>query len=290
MNNWLKRTPVDSFHDQRKVLFWLGHFISPQFPEMDYDTYQEVCRLVIHESDSRWTNAVASYQRFGWDGENPLKQDGWFGPQSRTSLQERFCSCPDRLPAGAPLKWGYTTLSVYHDMTELTGVSFSEAKDVYLQACQWVSAVTKLKFVWNDSPDVYAHAQNIDGRNKTLAWSYLPGSSNYLGPALEQRYDTSEDFGGSRISTFLRPVMAHELCHAFGLSHSTNPDDLMYAYMNGTQQLAAGDIAELQLRYGKPDEQPPDPVPPEDPATIKSGDTVYLNLNGQSVPFLITKK
>jgi len=96
-------------------------------------------------------------------------------------------------------------------------------------------------------PNIYAHARRIDGPGKTLAWSYKPSRNANRNEQIEQRYDKRENWTElwRLIST-----MCHELLHAVGLDHSSNPTDLMYHTINGIREPAVGDIAAMRVIYG----------------------------------------
>ena len=87
----------------------------------------------------------------------------------------------------------------------------------------------------------------------------------------------------------LTGTLAHELGHALGLSHVTDPTQLMYAYANGYDTYQAGDLAGLRLLGLQPGCIPfpitrtqgavaiPDPIP--DPI----GDVVVIDVEGPYV-------
>lgn len=111
---------------------------------------------------------------------------------------------------------------------------------------------------------IASEAARIDRAGSVLAWSQLPNGSPNV--RLQQTYDTSENWN----PTFLQEVMAHELGHAYGLPHS-RAGNLMQPYATSKIVVPqAGDIAEIQARYGPPVKQPeptptPTPVPAPEP-------------------------
>ena len=136
--------------------------------------------------------------------------------------------------------------------------------------------------------DIFAHYRRIDGRNRTLAWSYLPSPDQRHGTTqLEQRYDSSEDWAGS--DWRLLSTMIHELGHAVGLSHSESPSAIMYYSINGTRAPASDDIRQIQKRYGKPTTDP-DPPPSSGTTITVAGDplgpgTYDIKKNSRIVTF-----
>jgi hypothetical protein len=285
--DWLKLIDPANFEHQIYALFRLGHFVSDKYPAIDNKCYANVKRDVTNNKCDAFKRAVANYQSFNCK-HLPLPTtrqiDGDFGPMTQNTLRSRMCGVPDVMPsvltAGSLNKWRKSKLTVWHDMTQLNGVPFALAQDVYLKAWLQITEVCGMdKVGWGSDPDVYAHARRIDGPGRTIAWSYLPSGSNYTGPALEQRFDTGENFAG-REWTFLLAAACHENCHAVGLGHSQDPNALMYPQLNGTLKPDDWDIRQLQNRYGRPPTEPdpdPDPDPPSDEKTIKDGDQVTIS-------------
>ena len=126
--------------------------------------------------------------------------------------------------------------------------------------------------------DIRLGWDDIDGSSGTLGeaayvYSYRSGDYDRLVEA-EIRFDTSEnwstdpDYVGSLINFYA--VAAHEIGHAIGLGHPTNPDTLMYAYLNDQTDLTSWDIAGGQVIYGTDDD------------TSITGDSGNNNLTGTS--------
>jgi len=227
------------------------------FKKIDTDNHDEVVDVLTylgHNTTGNFEAATASFQAY-----SGVKVDGDFGPVTATALKSRYCACPDILPAGAPSKWGFNDLTVWHDMQSLSDL---DEVELYMEALSMWSAVTPLTFTWwaqgnSAKVNIFEHARRIDGSGKILAWSELPPANAGRNVQLEQRFDTSESWPRN----LLLPTMAHELGHALGLGHLQDPDALMYPYMNGTQKPAAPDIRAIQELYGSsgPDPKPPPP-------------------------------
>ena len=285
--DWLKGIDPTRFDHQVYTLFRLGHFlgIMDDVVDLGRGAYELIKKRIIPGCEP-FKAAVRSFQSSNACGREgnlvPLTIDGEFGPMTSQAVRQRFCGSPDVLPRGGKPRWGKHDLVVWHDMSQLRGVTFEEAKTVYMEACDMITEVCNLNFTWGTSYNIFAHARRIDGGGGTLAWSYLPSGDQYNGRPLEQRYDTAENFGGNRLRTFCRPTMCHEILHAVGLGHSRDPNDIMYPSINGTQKPASGDIRELVARYGQPvptdpdEPDPPDGPPPSPTDVIKDGDHVVI--------------
>ena len=89
---------------------------------------------------------------------------------------------------------------------------------------------------------------------------------------LVQQADGSEVYAGT--SATLRQVALHEIGHALGMGHATDPNAVMYPVVGANNQtLDQTDIAGIQSLYGPPVATP---VPAPTPA---AADTLVLNLS-----------
>jgi len=127
-----------------------------------------------------------------------------------------------------------------------------------------------------------------------LGWDTMDGPFNVVGEASiagtrsndplfsitesEIRFDESENWARSKTAGFnevgLYQVALHEIGHAIGLSHTTDPNTIMFASnISGIAGLTAGDIEGAQLMYGAantstpPTPAAPAPAPSPDPVT-----------------------
>lgn len=148
-------------------------------------------------------------------------------------------------------------------------LNLSAWKDVFREALQaWTQHGAKITWEIVDaqpSDGFKVFNGREDGQNGVLAWCELPTAGVRL---YQMKFDSSEDWGG-RMDPL--PVATHELGHGFGLSHISPKlgEALMNPSLGRLKAPAALDIAEFQLRYGKPANGPIDPPPPgEDNATI----------------------
>ncbi len=156
---------------------------------------------------------------------------------------------------------------------------------------------------WEDVADIN-FIEVVDGAQTQLAlgWDTIDGSFGVVGEArtagtrstdtlfsmtdAEVRFDVSEnwstDTAGLNEVGFYQ-VALHEIGHAIGLNHSTDPNTIMYASnISGIPGLTASDIAGAQAIYGaaqsttptpvpEPEPEPaPDPVVPDEPTTPDS--------------------
>uniref|UniRef100_A0A8C9RQU8 Matrix metallopeptidase 20b (enamelysin) n=1 Tax=Scleropages formosus TaxID=113540 RepID=A0A8C9RQU8_SCLFO len=125
-----------------------------------------------------------------------------------------------------------SALNVWGSASPLTFVrSFSHNADIMVD------------FVTREHGDSYP----FDGPQGTLAHAYGPGT----GIGGDTHFDDDEVWT-TGINLYL--VAAHEFGHALGLSHSNNPESLMYpTYMKRNQHnlLSREDILNLNMLYGR---------------------------------------
>ncbi|BDC49696.1 hypothetical protein F183_A20120 [Bryobacterales bacterium F-183] len=86
----------------------------------------------------------------------------------------------------------------------------------------------------------------FDGRSGSLAHTFYPSPPNSEPRAGDLHLDGDELWGGG---TDLYSVVLHELGHAFGLGHSTDPESVMYPYYRRADALTQDDITSIQLLY-----------------------------------------
>ena len=117
-----------------------------------------------------------------------------------------------------------------------------------------------IRFAGGAHGDEYA----FDGAGKTLAHTFYPAPPNSEPSAGDLHLDADEDWQvGGGIDIF--SVVLHEMGHALGLGHSTQPGAVMYPYYRVATGLAADDIAGIQDLYGAPAAPSQAPTTPTGP-------------------------
>lgn len=182
--------------------------------------------------------------------------------------EPRFCAHPDVMEAKATMcKWPTKNIT-WSVLATPPGLDQAEVVEAYAQAFQRWAAVCGINPQYqpgNSSAMIVMGTRRIDGSFGVLAESELPcGNVRQC----RQWYDTSEQWaifdgrgpGGRKID--IRRVAAHELAHALGMDHIGAGNLLAPTYSESIWEPQAGDIREMQNRYGKPSSTEPPPPPP----------------------------
>jgi hypothetical protein len=170
-------------------------------------------------------------------------------------------------------RWDYTDLTYYFHNCPST-INCNAGWEAVREAFQSWEGVSPLTFTEVDS----ASQADIE-----LSWELSGPYVGYPGDVLafatfpsdggDVVFDDSEPwsvFDGSEFDLYL--VAAHEIGHALGLDHSSEPDALMYPVLTrSTTGITNDDAAAIQALYGRPDDRPPQDVPDQTTAEEASG-------------------
>jgi hypothetical protein len=96
------------------------------------------------------------------------------------------------------------------------------------------------------APRAHGDAYNFDGIGGTLAHTYYPAPPNAEPIGGDLHLDEEEAWG---TATDFYSVVLHELGHALGLAHATDPAAVMYPFYRKVTQLAQDDITSIQRLY-----------------------------------------
>jgi predicted Zn-dependent protease len=240
---------------------------------MDATKARDILTQLGHTGESLAV-ALLSFQGF-----HKLKTTGTLNAETAEKLMAPRCGMPDRVKAEG--RWGIKELRYWQNIR----FSFLDSKvvaDAYDKAwAQWV-AVCGMHATLSPAPtgsNVVATSGHIDEQYQVLAWSEMPPGSATAGVVLRQMYDDAEKEYASNLD-MLVAVMCHEIGHALGLDHSTNPRDLMAPYITDIVRPQPGDVQRIQALYGPPVATPapsPDPgpnLPPIPPPPAPAPDVI----------------
>lgn len=187
-----------------------------------------------------------------------------------THLNEpRFCSLPDTMPIGTSMcKW--PTNDITYDIVAVPN-PFSKQDYVAIAAeafKRWsdVCGIKPQYTPGNPSARIIMGVRSIDGQFGVLAESELPCGGVQQ---CHQWFDTGEQWAAFDTGSGANPniidilrVMTHELGHALGMNHIGAGNLLAPTYSKNVIKPQAGDIQEMQARYGAPTPSVPPPVGP----------------------------
>lgn len=199
--------------------------------------------------------------------------------------EPRFCALPDVMEATAQVcKWPTKNIT-WSVVSTPPGVAEAQVIEAYATAfSRWaeVCGIVPQYQPGNPNAMISMGVRRIDGVFGVLAESELPcGSVRQC----RQWYDSGEQWGvfdgagpgGNKID--LQRVATHELGHALGMNHIGAGNLLAPTYSASIWTPQAGDIKEMQARYG-----PPAPPAPPDPTVPPTGGSAYtLRISGDGV-------
>lgn len=179
-------------------------------------------------------------------------------------VQPRMCALPDTMPISNQVcKWpdNHVTWDIVAD---IRGLSRQQVQDGITEALnRWVKVCgIRPEFTpGNPQARILVGSRGIDGAFGVLAESELPCGASQC----HQWYDNGENWalfdGPGKGIDFVR-VACHELGHALGMNHIGSGNLLAPVYSLNIWTPQAGDIADMQARYGPP-------LPTEDDFVIR---------------------
>lgn len=196
-----------------------------------------------------------------------------------TGIVARRRCCMPELARASQCGWRHrpVTASI---QGSLPGLTDQQVVDTYKEALRVWNSVCNTGLVWTDSfssANIWARCQRIDGASGTLAWSYLiQCGGSTVSTRLEQRYDTGERWSRD----WFLEVALHEIGHALGLDHISNPKALMNPFSSAGKILIPTqyELAIVVPLYGKP----VTPTPTPEPGSVKVVGGVLLLDSGIS--------
>jgi hypothetical protein len=229
---------------------------------MDTAMARDILTRLGHTGESL-ALALLSFQGF-----HKIKATGTLNAETAEKLIAPRCGLPDRTKEALG-RWAVKELRYWQNIR----FAFLDSKvvaDAYDKAWRQWAEVCGIHATVTPGPagaNVMAASGAIDGPYQILAWSEMPPNGATAGVVLNQKYDDAEKEYASNLD-MLVAVMCHEIGHALGLDHSTNPRDLMAPYISDITKPQPGDIAAIQALYGPATSPVPPPVPTPTPTPV----------------------
>jgi Ca2+-binding RTX toxin-like protein len=161
---------------------------------------------------------------------------------------------------GGQVTWSFATLAgaIFDFDDSISEAAYQALVRAAFDAWEAVANIDFVEVSDSLSVDIRLGWDAIDGINGTVAeaaYSYFvnPGYDTF--DFVEIRFDTAEtwttnpDYAGLSSVNFFTTAL-HEIGHALGLGHSSDPNAIMYFATNTTVDLTADDIAGAQAIYG----------------------------------------
>ncbi|KAJ1712029.1 matrix metalloproteinase [Aspergillus flavus] len=183
---------------------------------------------------------------------------GSYNEKTRQAMTEKRCGIPENNVLASfntgPPKWNKRAI-FWKLKNESQHLGYEDAKNQIEEAfAEWQKyfRYPQIKESEDEEEDIsieftqthHGDGYPFDGPGNVLAHAFFPlPSSGVL--AGDMHFDEAEKW----TTTFLRQVALHELGHSLGLSHSSDPNSVMWPWFNGKSKLERDDIARIQALY-----------------------------------------
>jgi hypothetical protein len=139
-------------------------------------------------------------------------------------------------------------------------------------------ATIAIRFARGSHGDAYP----FDGPGRVLAHTFYPSPPNPEPLAGDMHLDADETWGIG-VNTDVYTVVLHELGHALGIGHSSQPGAVMYPYYRSLSALSSDDIAAVQSLYGAAQASPGGTPPAPGPLSISVAPPAAGTTTGETI-------